>query len=249
MRSPALCLESNGIEHSTSRVILLAVAVDNAGIRSLHANPSFNGDVFVAGQRRFSSGPSLHYDFHRHHCRLHLACDPHRRDRRGRGGQQDLQAFQRIAKGQELLGHTNQIVADLKPKIAAISTDLQPKIASISSDVQHISGVARAKTDQVAATVSQINETVQETNTKTREQVTRVRGMVSEALDTTHEVQRTVQNGIKSPIRQLAGVIAGLRVGLETLADRSPFLKQKPGPRPVAPVTPINRAGVEPLDL
>ena len=146
-----------------------------------------------------------------------------------------------ISKGQELLGHTNQIVADLKPKIAAISSDLQPKLAVISSDVQHISGVARAKTDQVAATVSQLSETVQDTNVKTREQVTRVRGMVSEALDATHDVQRTVQSGIKAPIRQLAGIIAGLRVGLETLADRSPFIKQKTGPRPVAPVTPITR--------
>ena len=140
-----------------------------------------------------------------------------------------------IVKGQELLGHTNQIVADLKPKIASITADLQPKIASITSDVQHISGVVRSKSDQVASTVSQITETVQDTNTKTRSQISRVNGIVSEALTTTHEVSRNVQDGIKAPIRQLAGIIAGLRVGLETLADRSPVLKSKPGSRPGKP--------------
>lgn len=147
-----------------------------------------------------------------------------------------------IAKGQELLGHTNQIVADLKPKIASISSDLQPKIASISSDVQHLSSLARSKGDQVAATVSQINETVQQTNSATRAQVTRVNGLVSEALTTTQEVSRSVQDGIKAPIRQVAGILAGLKVGLETLAERSPFLKSKtPASGPVAVPRPFSR--------
>lgn len=141
-----------------------------------------------------------------------------------------------IAKGQELLGHTSQIVADLKPKIASISSDLQPKIASISSDVQHISSVARSKVDQVSTTVSQITETVQDTNSKTRGQISRVNGIVSEALASTHEVSRNVQEGIKAPIRQLAGIISGLRVGLETLAERSPFLKSKQVPPANPPV-------------
>src|SRR5579875_1427370 len=81
------------------------------------------------------------------------------------------QATPLVAKGKEIAGHVNDIVADLKPKIAAVTSDLQPKIAavtsdlqpkiaSVTSDVQHISGVVRGKVDELSGTVSHINQTV-----------------------------------------------------------------------------------------
>ena len=54
-------------------------------------------------------------------------------------------------------------------------------------------------------------------------QVTRVDGIVSDALEATAEISQTLQQGIKGPVRQIAGVIAGFRAGLETLIQRSPF--------------------------
>jgi hypothetical protein len=41
----------------------------------------------------------------------------------------------------------------------------------------------------------------------------------------TEEISSTVQQGIKAPIRQIAGVVAGLKAGMETLIARSPFGK------------------------
>jgi hypothetical protein len=51
--------------------------------------------------------------------------------------------------------------------------------------------------------------------------------MVSEALDTTEDISRTVQEGIRVPVREIAAIIAGIKVAVETLIDRSPFKKRK----------------------
>ena len=101
--------------------------------------------------------------------------------------------------------------------------ELSPKVSSIAQNAEEISYTVRAKVDEISVTVSELNETVQGINQRTRGQVVRVDGIVTDALIATEEISQTVQNGIKAPIRQIAGVIAGLRAGLETLIERSPF--------------------------
>ena len=108
-------------------------------------------------------------------------------------------------------------------KANALILDLTPKIKNISENAEQISYTVRAKADELSYTITELNQTVLEINGKTRVQVTRVDGMVTEALETTEEISQTVQNGIKAPVRQIAGVIAGFRAGLETLIERSPF--------------------------
>lgn len=102
-------------------------------------------------------------------------------------------------------------------KTNALMDDLTPKIRSVTENVTQITYTVREKVDQVGETVSNINRTVQEANTKTRGQVDHVDRMVSSALHTTQDVADTVVHGIKVPIKQVAGIVAGLRVGLETL--------------------------------
>lgn len=101
--------------------------------------------------------------------------------------------------------------------------DLAPRIKSITENAEQVSYTVRAKADELADTVSELNETVREINGRTRVQVTRVDGIVSEALTTTEEISQTVQNGIRVPVRQIAGIVAGVRAGIETLVERSPF--------------------------
>jgi uncharacterized protein YoxC len=113
-----------------------------------------------------------------------------------------------------ILDRTNELLRDLGPKIHTVSTN-----------VEQISYTVRAKVDELGATVSQLNETVQDINGRTRVQVSRVDGIVSDALYATSEISQTVQKGIRAPIKQIAGVIAGLRAGVETLIARSPFGK------------------------
>jgi len=104
-----------------------------------------------------------------------------------------------------------------------ILDDLTPKIQSFTENAEQISYTVRVKVDELGATVSQLNETVQEINGRTRIQVGRVDGIVTDALIATEEIAASVQQSIKTPVRQIAGVIAGLKAGLETLIARSPF--------------------------
>jgi uncharacterized protein YoxC len=108
-------------------------------------------------------------------------------------------------------------------KTNALLHDLTPKVTSISADVEQISHTVREKVEHLAVTIEELNTTVREINGKTRVHVTRVDGMVAEALKTTEEVSNTVQQGIRIPVRQVAGLIAGLKAGMETLVERSPF--------------------------
>jgi methyl-accepting chemotaxis protein len=111
-----------------------------------------------------------------------------------------------------LLDMTNELLVDLTPKLQALSTN-----------AEQISYTVREKVDELSVTVGELNETVREINGRARVQVVRVDGIVTDALVATEEISQTVQNGIKAPVRQIAGVIAGLRAGLETLIERSPF--------------------------
>jgi ABC-type transporter Mla subunit MlaD len=101
--------------------------------------------------------------------------------------------------------------------------DLGPKIHTVTTNVEQISYTVRAKVDALGETVSQLNETVQEINGRTRIHVAHVDGIVSDAIYATEELSQTVQQGIRGPLKQVAGVVAGLRAGLDTLIARSPF--------------------------
>lgn len=109
--------------------------------------------------------------------------------------------------------------------VEGLVQSLTPKIKSITENAEQISYSVREKVDELSVTVGELNETVREINLKTRVQVSRVDGIVTEAVATTEEISQTVQNGIKVPIRQIAGVIAGVRAGLDTLIARSPFIR------------------------
>jgi uncharacterized protein YoxC len=111
-----------------------------------------------------------------------------------------------------ILDRTNELLQDLGPKIHTVSTN-----------VEQISYTVRAKVDELGATVTKLNETVNDINGRTRVQVSRVDGIVSDALFATAEISETVQNGIRGPVKQVAGVVAGLKAGIETLIARSPF--------------------------
>lgn len=166
------------------------------------------------------------------------------------------QATPLIAKGKEIAGNVNDIVADLKPKIAAVTADLQPKIAavtadlqpkiaSVTSDVQHISSVVRSKVDELGGTVSKANQTAlgymdtaQDVNQKAKGQVARVNEMVSDALTTTQHVSKQIQHGIRVPVEKVASWITAAKLGIENLAEKVPFLHQAMGGQPSAPKRP-----------
>jgi methyl-accepting chemotaxis protein len=113
-----------------------------------------------------------------------------------------------------------------------VITDLSPKLRTVSENMTQVSYTIREKVDEVGETVSQVNRTVAEANQKTRTQVDHVDRMVKTALDTTEEIGQTVAHGIRGPLKQVAGMIAGLRAGIETLVKN---FTPRNGPGPGRP--------------
>lgn len=125
---------------------------------------------------------------------------------------------------------TNSFEAKTAPviqKTSALIDELTPKVRAIATNTEEISYSVREQCTELSATIADLNRTVRDANARTRAQVTRVDGLVSEALTTTAEVSKVVQEGIKGPVRQIAGVVAGVKAAVETLVARSPFPTRK----------------------
>ena len=115
-------------------------------------------------------------------------------------------------------------------KSNALIQELTPKVHAISNNVEQMTYTVRAKVEEIAVTVDAINQTVTDLNYRTKAQVGRVDGLVTEAMNTTEHVSRSVQDGIKAPIRQVTGIVAGVKTGIETFLALSPLQRKKPGP-------------------
>jgi uncharacterized protein YoxC len=134
------------------------------------------------------------------------------------------------AFGAKLLHRVNSIADIVESKTGPILEktnhileELTPKIKTVGENAETISSTVRAKVEELGATMSELNDTVREINGRTRAQVVRADNLVSDALHGAEEISQTVQNGIKGPVKQIAGLIAGVRAAVETLVARSPF--------------------------
>jgi methyl-accepting chemotaxis protein len=134
------------------------------------------------------------------------------------------------AYGAKLLQRVNAIACIVETKTgpimdrtASILQDLEPKVKSVGESAEHVSSTVRAKVDELSVTLTELNATMRDINGRTRVQVQRADNIVSDALHATEEVSQTVQHGIKVPVRQVAGVVAGVKAAMETLVARSRF--------------------------
>ena len=134
------------------------------------------------------------------------------------------------AFGAKLLHRVNAIADIVETKTGpildqtnTILRDLAPKVKSVGENAEQISSTVRVKVEELGATMTELNATMREINGKTRAQVVRADAIVTDALQGAEEISHTVQEGIKGPVKQIAGVIAGVRAAIETLVARSPF--------------------------
>jgi hypothetical protein len=123
-------------------------------------------------------------------------------------------------KAMPFIAQTQELVNELTPKIREITE----KVNAITAHVEEISAMARDKANEFSPTISaanqtvaEANKTVQEANLKTRAQISRVNGMISSSLDAATRLGVAIEQGISKPGREVAGVISGLRAGLDTL--------------------------------
>jgi hypothetical protein len=124
------------------------------------------------------------------------------------------------ARAAEVLEKSHQLVTELTPQVRSITA----KVESITTHVEQLTALVHQKADEFSPTISAANQTilaanqtVLEANLKTRAQINRVDKLVSSALDATVRLGVAIEQGIAKPGREIAGVLSGLKVGLETL--------------------------------
>jgi hypothetical protein len=114
-----------------------------------------------------------------------------------------------------------QIADELHTKVMPILDTTQgvlhdsaPKVKIITENLVETSHVVRRKAAEFDATASDLNM-------KTRAQAARVDGMVTSVLNTTAEISESLQRAVKVPVRELAGLMNGLKAGLDVLVGRA----------------------------
>jgi hypothetical protein len=114
-----------------------------------------------------------------------------------------------------------EIAEEIRVKMLPIITgthelirDNAPKVKIITENFVEASHVIRSKAQEFDVTASDLNA-------KTRAQAARVDGMVTSVLNTTAEISESIQKGIKIPVREVSGVVNGLKAGLDVLVGRA----------------------------
>jgi hypothetical protein len=114
-----------------------------------------------------------------------------------------------------------EIAEEIRVKMLPIITgthelirDNAPKVKIITENFVETSHVIRSKAQDFDVTASDLNA-------KTRAQAARVDGMVTSVLNTTAEISESIQKGIKIPVREVSGVVNGLKAGLDVLVGRA----------------------------
>lgn len=107
-------------------------------------------------------------------------------------------------------------------KAHEILTELRPQVATIATNLSQSTNLVRGHMTRLDATVHDILD-------RTRLQVIRADELVSRTMDRVEETTDVVHSTVMSPIRQLAGIVHGISVGLDLLLGRN----RKSGKEPV----------------
>ncbi len=129
--------------------------------------------------------------------------------------------------------HTLEIADELRLKILPVLNETQsllhdtaPKIRIITENLVETSHVVRSKAAEFDVTLSDAND-------RARMQIARVDSMVGKTLTTTAEIMATLEHAVRVPVREFAGVVNGIKAGLDVLVGkvRSGFGSQRPPER------------------
>lgn len=107
-------------------------------------------------------------------------------------------------KSMPIIGNVHRIVEDATPKVK-----------TVTDNFAETSSVIRRKVADFNETLAETNQTLKDANRKTQAQVARVDGMVASALTSTGDIASTIQQGIRTPVREVAGLVNGLKAGLD----------------------------------
>jgi hypothetical protein len=93
--------------------------------------------------------------------------------------------------------------------------DIAPKLKTITENLTATSTTLRAKAELIGSVVGDVTN-------KAHVQASRVDGMVKSTLDHLTLAVHAIENGVAAPVRQVNGIINGLRAGVDVMRKKSP---------------------------
>jgi hypothetical protein len=111
---------------------------------------------------------------------------------------------------------SDELKGQLVPTISAarrLIEDVSPKLKIATADLVEITGTLRRETTHVSAAVDDVVN-------KTSAQAARVDEMLGAVLTTVEHASTVVQQAAAAPLRQITGIMAGLRAGFDVLRSR-----------------------------
>jgi|SRR5580698_4214608 ABC-type transporter Mla subunit MlaD len=111
---------------------------------------------------------------------------------------------------------SDQLKQHLVPTLATtrnLIEDVSPKIKVATSNLVEASGILRSQAEQINKKVNEVADLAQA-------QVSRVDEMATAVLDGLTQATAAVQHGIASPLKQVSGVLNGLRAGIDVLRKK-----------------------------
>jgi hypothetical protein len=93
--------------------------------------------------------------------------------------------------------------------------DVTPKLKLITENLTATTATLRARTDQVGGLVNNVTERAQV-------QASRVDGMVKGTLDQITNAVHAIEHGVAVPVRQVNGILNGLRAGMDVMMKKNP---------------------------
>jgi hypothetical protein len=91
--------------------------------------------------------------------------------------------------------------------------DISPKVKVATSNLVEASSILRSQAEHINKTVSEVTDLAQA-------QISRIDEMATAILDGITQATAAVQHGIASPLKQVTGVLHGLRAGLDVLRKK-----------------------------
>jgi len=93
--------------------------------------------------------------------------------------------------------------------------DVTPKLKLITETLTATPATLRSKADQVGGLVGNVTERAQV-------QASRVDGMVKGTLDQLTNAVHAIEHGVAAPVRQVNGILNGLRAGMDVMRKKTP---------------------------
>jgi citrate lyase gamma subunit len=96
-----------------------------------------------------------------------------------------------------------------------VLNEITPKVKTITENLTVTSETLRSKADQIGSVVADVTN-------RAHVQASRVDGMVKGTLDGLTSAVHAIEHGVAVPVRQVNGILNGLRAGVDVLIKKTP---------------------------